>query len=148
MESISQAEHFREIAQRYSVSYQVYPESRVLRDGTLRQVGFCLELYGRNGDGRPLSPGDERAAEIYRGLRQIALQIAPQQAEACYYQVDGSNSLLVYGNPSSPRGSVLLEIHILHSDDCERPLDEDEIHALHEVEERLQELEVHRGARG
>ncbi len=138
-------EHLREIIHRFSVCYEVRTESTLLHDHKICQVGFCLDLCGRDGSGPPLSPGDERSKEIYRGLREIALQIVPEEEQDCRYELDDFHPSLHYPNQGGSRARVQLEIHILHRNGFDRPLDADETRALREMEDRLTNLGVHRG---
>ncbi len=145
MNSTLLADHTAEIVQRFSVSYAVRAESTVLHDHTIRPVGFCVELFGRDGDGPPLSPGDERSREIYRGLRNIALQVVPHENHDCQFELDDFHPSLHYGtNPRGP-AKVRLAIYILHRNGFDRPIDADVTQALHKVEDRLKELGIHHG---
>jgi hypothetical protein len=144
MTSTQTLEHVREIVHRFSVYYEVGPESTVLHDHAIRQVGFCLGLCGRDGQGPPLSPGDERSKEIYRGLREIAMQIIPAEERECRYQIDEFRPSLHYPNFGGSRATVQLEIHILHKHGFEQPIDAGETRALKEMEDRLKNLGIHR----
>ena len=145
MASTPPTEHVRQIVDRFSVYYDVRPESTVLHDHSIRQVGFCLDLYGRDGQGPPLSPGDERSKEVYQGLREIALQIMPDKEHECRYELGEFHSSLLYSNHGSSHACVPLEIHILHKSGFDRPVDAGESRALREMEERLKNLGVYRG---
>ena len=145
MTSTTQPEHIREIVHRFSVFYEVYPESTVLHDHTIRQVGFCVDLCGRPPQGINVSPRCARSKEIYRGLSEIARWVIPEEEFECCYELDGFDASLHCGNGAQDRGSVQLEIHILHEHGFDRPLDECELRALREVEDRLKNLGVDRG---
>jgi hypothetical protein len=145
MKSTSLPEHTREIVHRFSVSYDVRPESMVLHDHTIRQVGYCVDLYGADGDGPPLSPGDERSKEIYRALREIALQTVQEEDHNCRFELDGFYSSLHYdSDPKSP-ARVQLTIYILHRNGSERPINAGVAQALHKLEDRLKHLGIHHG---
>lgn len=145
MSSTTQAENIGDTVARLSVSYETRLESMLLADNSVRQVGYCLELCGRDGDGPPLSPGDERSKEIYRALREIALQVVPEEDHDCQFELDGSYSSLHYdNNPKSP-AKVHLAIYIFHKDGFERPIDSGLAQGLHELECRLQDLGIHNG---
>jgi len=145
MTSTTRPEQIREIVDRFLVYYEVYPESTVLHDHTIRQVGFCLDLYGRPPRGVNLSPGCTRSKEIYQGLSEIATRVVPEEGFECHYGLDGFDASLYYGNGAQDRGGVQLEMHILHQHGFDRPLDACEVLALREVEDRLKSLGVHRG---
>jgi hypothetical protein len=145
MTSTHTLEHVREIVRQFSVYYEVRPESMLLHDHTIRQVGFCVDLYGRDGQGPFLCPGDERSKEIYRGLREIALQIVPEEQEDCRYQLDDFDASLHYDSHGSKYGRVQLKIHILHKDGFQQPIDAGETRARREMEDRLRNLGIYRG---
>jgi hypothetical protein len=144
MTSTQTLAHARDIVRRFSVYYEVRPESTLLHDHTIRQVGFCVDLYGRDGQGPPLNPGDERSKEIYRGLWEIASQIVPEEQEDCRYQLDGFDASLHFDSHGSKCGRVQLKIHILHKHGFEQPIDAGETRALKEMEDRLKNLGIHR----
>ena len=145
MTSTTRPEHIREIVHRFSVFYEVYPESTVLHDHTIRQVGFCVDLCGRPPRGKNVSPGCARNKEIYGGLSQIASWVIPEKDFECCYELDGFDASLQCDEGAQDCGSVQLEIHILHQHGFDRPLDECELRALREVEDRLENLGVYRG---
>ncbi len=145
MTSTTRLEHIREIVNRFSVCYEVYPESTVLHDHTVRQVGFCVDLCGRPPLGTNVSPGYAPSEEIHGGLSQIASWVIPEKDFECCYQLDGFDTSLHCGSRAQDCGSVQLEIHILHQRGFDRPLDECEVRALREVEDRLENLGVCRG---
>lgn len=145
MTSTQTSEHVREVVHRFSVSYEVRPESAVLHDRTIRQVGFCIDLCGRDGQGPPLSPGDKKSKEIYRGLREIAMQIIQAGECECHYQIDEFQPSLRYPNNGGSRATVQLGIHIHHKHGFQQPIDADETRALRMIEDRLKDLGIHRG---
>jgi hypothetical protein len=145
MSSNSLAEQTQDMVEQFSVCYGVCAESTVLCDHSIRQIGYCLDLYGRDGNGPPLSPGDERSKEIYRALREIALQVVPEEDHDCRFELDEFYPSLQYSNnPKSP-ARVPLTIHILHKNGFHRPIDAVVTQALHELEDRLKYLGVHHG---
>ncbi len=97
MTSTTRPEHIREIVHRFSVFYEVYPESTVLYDHPIRQVGFCL---------CNVSPGCARSKEIYGGLSQIASWVIPEKDFECCYELDGFDASLHCGNGVQDCGSV------------------------------------------
>jgi hypothetical protein len=133
----------QDIVERFSICYGTCPESTVLRDHSIRQVGYCLDLYGRDGNGPPLSPGDERSRTIYRALREIALQIVPEEDHDCRFELDEFYPSLQYGNNPKGPARVPLTIHILHKNEFDRPIDAAVTQALHELEGLLRCLGVH-----
>jgi hypothetical protein len=142
MSSTLVAGQIQDMVERFSVCYAVCADSTVVRDHSIRQVGFCLDLYGRDGNGPPLSPGDERSKEIYRTLREIALQIVPEGGNDCRFELDKFYPSLQYGNnPRSP-ARVQLTIHILHKNGFDRPIDAAVTQALRELEDRLRYLGI------
>jgi hypothetical protein len=131
-------EHVREIAKRFHVHCEVYPELRVLHDHTTRQVGFCLELYGR------VSQDSRR--DVCLGLREISSFIVPATEGAARYEIDENPAAVHYcGNEEGGRPCVQLAIRILHHEGSERPVDEIQARALKEMEHRLEGLGVSRG---
>ena len=144
MSGVPTAEHVTEIVRQFSVSYEVRAESMLLRDHTIRQVGFCLDLYGRDGVAH-LSPGDERSKEIYQGLCEIASRIVAEEPVDCRYELGEFDSALRYGNSARDGGSVRLVIHIVHQNGFEQPVDPAETRALRELQGQLETLGVHQG---
>lgn len=145
MTSTQTLEHAKDIVRRFSVYYEVRPESTLLHDHTIRQVGFCFDLYGWDGQGPSLYPGDERSKEIYRGLREIALQIVPEEQEDCRYELDDFDASLHYDSHGSKYGRVQLKIHILHKDGFQQPIDAGETRARREMENWLKNLGIYHG---
>jgi hypothetical protein len=134
--------YVREIASRFHVHYEVYPESLVLSDHKIRQIGFCLELYGEVG----AALGKNRVQEVRRSLRVIASSVLQADA-ACSFEVIEPADTLCYC--SSQRGfqfCVRLAIRILHRTGWEHPLDGLQRRALAEMEQRLGHLGVTKGA--
>jgi hypothetical protein len=136
----------RELARRLHVHYEVYPDSVILRDHSIRSVGFCVELYGQVADHPGLRPESDRAKEVYGVLREISTLIVPDADDGCRYQMRGSSAAFYFcGSQPADRGCVRLEIRILHRDDWDRPIDAFESRALQEIEDRLDRLGVPRG---
>lgn len=144
MASTPTMKHITELAHQFSVCYEVWPESAVPRDHTTRQVGFCLELHGRDGDGSPLSPGDDRSKEIYCGLREIAMRVVPEEKDGCRYKLGEFDASLHYAKSWRSPATVQLGIHILHNNGSYRTVDASETRALRETEDRLKNLGIYR----
>ena len=139
-------QHGSELARRLHIHYEVYPESVILRDHSIRSVGYCVELYGQVGDDSGCGPVADRANEVYGVLREISTLIVPHGDDACRYQMRGSSAIFYYcGSQPADRGCVRLEIRILHRDHWDRPIDAFESRALQEIEDRLDGLRVPRG---
>jgi hypothetical protein len=135
-----------EIVRQFQVHYEVYPESVVLRDRSIRHVGFRLELYGRVGSDAHVRPGDDRCREVCRGLRQISSSIVAATNGGCLCDVAGTAaSLYSCGGQGGAHACVRVDIRIFHGDGCERPIDPTQARALHEMEEHLGALGVSRG---
>jgi hypothetical protein len=151
MESASSPSHstpppanVSEIVRGCRVHYEIYPESVVLRDHSLRQVGFRLELYGRVGPG--VRPGDDRCREVCRGLRRLSSLVVSGTDGGCLCEVAVFPALLTWcGGQEGADACVRLDIRILHGDGCERPIDPAQGLALREMESRLGEFGVSRG---
>jgi len=132
------------ILERYAISYEVRGESSVLRDHTVRQVGYLVDLYGS--DGSPLAAGDERCQEIFRGLSKIARGILPPEGEDCCVSIEGFHPQLHFGVGGNRHGSVRLEMQVRHRHEIDRPVDAGEAQALKALLARLEAL-VGRGGR-
>jgi len=138
--------HVSELARRLRVHYEVYPDSVILRDHSIRSVGFCVELYGQAADDPGLRPVADRAKEVYGVLREISTLVVPDADDGCRYQMRGSSAAFYfYGSKPADRGCVRMEIRILHRDHWDRPIDAFESRALQEIEDRLAGLGVPRG---
>jgi hypothetical protein len=151
MESASSASHHTpapaevgEIVRRFRVHYDVYPESVALRDHSIRQVGFRLELSGEVGPGA--RPGDDRCREVCHGLRRLSSLVLSGKNGGCLCEVAVFPALLAYdGGQEGSQACVRVDIRILHDDGCERPIDPAQGLALREMESRLEEFGVSRG---
>jgi hypothetical protein len=133
-----------EIVRRFRVHYDVYPESAVLRDHSIRQVGFRLELSGEVGAGA--RPGDDRCREVCHGLLRLSSLVVSGTSGGCLCEVAVFPAMLAYdgGQEGSP-ACVRLDIRILHDGGCERPIDPSQGLALRELQNRLGEFGVSRG---
>jgi len=132
------------ILERYAISYEVRTQWSVLRDHTLRQVGYLVDLYGS--DGSRLAAGDERCQEIFRGLSKIARGILPPDEGDCCISIEGFHPQLHLGVGGNGHGSVRLEMHVRHRHEIDRPVDAGEAQALKALLARLEAL-VGRGGR-
>jgi hypothetical protein len=132
----------REIAKRFHVHYEVYPEMLVLPNHNTRQIGFCLELYGEVG----VPVGNDRCTEARRSLKLVSSSVLAAAKEDCRLELIDSPGALYYC--SSQRGlwpCVRLVISILHRDNYERPLDGDQRRALESIENGLRLLGAPKG---
>ena len=118
---------------RFTVFYEVCPESAVLAGHAIRQVGYVVNLYGDDERGRPLHPGDDRCREILRGLYRIARGAAPADDGACHSDINGVDASLHYLKGATGHGCVRLEICILHAGAPDRPMEADQKRALEEI---------------
>ena len=135
-------EELRRLLDRFAVGYEISPESAVVRDHAIRQVGYVVHLYGDDERDRPLFPGDERSREILRGLHRIAGWAVPADDRACHIEIDGIGASLHYLKSGKGRGCVGVEIHILHAGVSDRPMDADQKCALEALVGRLEALGV------
>ena len=142
MNNNSSLEDIRKLVERFAISYDVFPESAVLRDHAIRQVGYVVNLYGDDERDRPLHPGDERCGEVIRGLYRVARWVIPPDERACHIDINGANDSLHYLQSGKERGLLQVEIHVLHGDALDASLDADEKRALEELIGRLESLGV------
>ncbi len=145
MESEQTEQRLREIVARYRVYYEIRPESVPLKDHSLQEVGFRLELHGEHATGSHPMPGCTLCQEIYAGLREIAAWILPKEIRDSSYDLEAFDASLHYSHPTKDPGSVQLGIDILHRSGFDRPVDACEVRCLREMEEKLRRLEVRRG---
>jgi len=135
-----------ELARKFHVHYELYPESMVLRDHSIRQVGFCIELHARVGTNSGVQLGDNQCREAFRGLREVSSFLVPAAEGDCCYDVGNSPHTLCYhGNPQEGQGCVRLEIRVLRREGWEHPGNGTEARALRVMQDRLQVLRVPRG---
>jgi hypothetical protein len=146
MESKQTEQRLREIAAQHHVYYKIWPEQVPLKDHSLQEVGFRLELHGEHAKESHPMPGCALCWEIYRGLREIAYWILPKEIRDSYYDLEAFDASLHYSHPTKDLGSVQLGIDILHRSGFDRPVDACEVRCLQEMEEKLKRLGVHRGS--
>jgi hypothetical protein len=133
-----------EIVRRFHVHYEVYPETVALRDHSIRNVGYRLELYGRVAPG--VRPGDGAFREVCRELLDLSSFIVAGAKSGCLCEVGVSPAALYFsGSQERAQACVRLDIRIFHGEGCERPIDPMQERALHDMEERLGALGVSRG---
>ena len=145
MESEQTEQRLREIVVRHCVYYEVRRESVPLKDHSLQEVGFRLELHGRHAAGSHPMPGCALCQEIYGGLREIAAWILPKEIRDSSYDLEAFDASLHYSHATKDPGSVQLGIDILHRSGFDRPVDACEVRCLREMEEKLKRLGVRRG---
>lgn len=146
MESEQIEQRLREVVARHRVYYEIRPEQVPLKDHSLQEVGFQLELHGEHAKGAHPTPGCALCQEIYRGLREIAAWILPKEIRDSSYDLEAFDASLHYSHPTKDPGSVQLGIDILHRSGFDRPVDACEVRCLREMEEKLNRLGVHRGS--
>jgi len=146
LEMTAPPEGVERFLERFTVFYEVCPESAVLRGHVIRQVGYVVNLYGADERGRSLEPGDDRCREILRGLYRIARGAAPADDGACHIEISGVDASLHYLKGGNGHGSVRLEIRILHAGAPDRPTDADQRCALVDLVGRLEALGVRSGS--
>ena len=145
MESVQTEQRLREIAARHRVYYEIRREQVPLKDHTLQEVGYRLELHGEHAAGSHPMPGCALCQEIYRGLREIAVWILPTEIRDSSYDLEAFDASLHYSHPTKDPGSVQLGIDILHRSGFDRPVDACEVRCLREMEEKLRRLGLRRG---
>lgn len=138
-------EELRRLVERFAIRYEVSPESAVLRDHAIRQVGYVVNLYGDDERGGPLRAGDDRCRQILRGLCRISRWAAPADDETCHIDINPVEASLHYLKLETGHGCVRLEIRILHAGAPERSMDADQNRALEELVGRLEALGVRSG---
>ena len=140
-------ERVDELARKFPVHYELYPESMALLDHSIRQVGFCIELHAQVGMDSGVQLGDSRCREAFRGLREVSSFLVPEAEDDCCYDVGNSPHTLCYhGNPQEGQGCVRLDIRVLRREWWERPDKGTEAGALRVMEDRLRALGVRRGS--
>jgi hypothetical protein len=115
-----------------------------LKDHSLQEVGFRLELHGEHAEGSHPMPGCALCQEIYMGLQEIAAWILPKEIRDSSYDLEAFDSSLHYSDPIKDPGSVRLGIAILHRSGFDRPVDACEVRCLREIQEKLRRLGVPR----
>jgi hypothetical protein len=145
VESEQTEQRLREIVARHRVYYEIRREQVPLKDHTLQEVGFRLELHGQHTTGSHPTPGCALCQEVYAGLREIAAWILPKEIRDSSYDLEPFDASLHYSHPTKDPGSVQLGIDILHRSGFDRPVDACELRCLREMEEELRRLGVRRG---
>jgi hypothetical protein len=130
----------KESAQQCHAHYEVSFESTALPDHTIRNVGYRLELYGRVGPDGKVRPGDDRCREVFHTLESLARLVVPGAESARLCTIRCSPGALYYCGPGGKQACVRLEIRVMGSEGCDRPIDAQAAHALREMEERLRAL--------
>ena len=134
---------FKSVLERFTVFYEIYPESVVLRDHSIRQVAYVVDLYGKDKHEPPIHPGDKRCHEVFRGLYKIACWLLPTDYGACHIDIDSFHASLHYVDGWKEPGYMQLGLHIYHLDKLDKPLDTDQKGVLDELIKRLEALGVY-----
>ena len=138
-------ERVDEVVTQFHVHYEVYAESMAMRDHSIRQVGFCVELHARVGGESGVRLGDDQCREAIIGLLEVSSFLVPAAEGDCCYDVDGSPFALCYhGSPQEGQGCVRLDIRVRRRDGWNRPVNGMDARALQEMEHRLRALGVPR----
>jgi hypothetical protein len=136
-------ERVEDVARQFHVHYEVHPESVALRDQSIRQVGFRLELHAGVGTDSGARLGDDQCREAILGLLDVSSFLVPAAEGDCCYEVSGSPTAFYnLGIPQGGQGCVRLDIRVRRREGWERPVNGMEARVLRELEDRLRDLGV------
>ena len=145
MESTEKKSELKEMAERFRVCWEVWPEYRYVNDEK-RQIGFSLELYGTH---EPRvehpSPGCPECFPVFEALKSIAREILPREERPSTYEIGIYDAELHYTSKRANRPDVMVPIKILHREGFELPLDECEVRCLNEMKQRLRDIGAYEG---
>lgn len=140
-------ERLEEVARQFHVHYEVHPEPVALRDRSIRQVGFRLELHARVGTDSGVRLGDDGCREAIIGLLEVSSFFVPSVECGYCYEITGSPAAFYHhDSPQGGQSCVRLEIRLLRREGWEPPVHGMEASALREMENRLRALGVPRGS--
>jgi hypothetical protein len=135
----------RELAQRYAITYRVFPEWAPDARGRQQRAGFDLELSGTADPESPSRQGPPVDNEVlvasHAAVREVVdWALAGGATDVCI-SVDPWNQTLVH-EPKAGRWLVQVAAHVLHCGSVGRPVDESQQRYLSEVRHRLTSLGV------
>ena len=139
-------EELKQIIERHTVRYEVYPHYEIATNGDRVMVGFDLELYGTHEHGKTsLSPGCRLCEETYADLRHLAESILPKEQRPSTYEIPPFDASL----HESAGGvfEVVAAIRIEHRHGFFDPVDACEERCLKEMCQKLTDLGVSAGHR-
>ena len=137
-----QSTDIRELAQRYHVCWDVWPEYAFINHEK-RQIGFELDLSGtHNGGGEHPEPGCKKCLEIYQALVRIAQNVLPSGNSDVVPELGPYDQGIHYSARRGNRPEVVLRIRIVHRKAFERSVDAAEIRYLEKLQQRLEDLGI------
>jgi hypothetical protein len=145
MES-EKVKNLKQIIEKHTVRYEVWPHYEIATNGDRVMVGFDLELYGTHEHGKTsLSPGCHLCEETYADLRHLAESVLPSEQRPSTYEIPPFDASL----HESARGvfEVLASIRIEHRHGFFNPVDVCEERCLREMCQKLSDLGVSTGHR-
>jgi hypothetical protein len=112
--NMNSEDELKALIPRYHVCWSSYPEKAII-DGTVRQVGFRVELYGTClPETRYADPGFVRCYEVWAALKQVAKWIMPKVPREFECEVEIFDNAIHYSGIRRNRGDVELHIRIVH----------------------------------
>jgi len=143
-QTVFTGESLREIAERHSVCYEVWPEWSV-SGGRAVRVGFSVTLCGvsERGEGQPDLPGSGHAFKTYTTMRRVAELILPKEERSCRFEVEAfDRSWHVAPSVRRGRNETVVTIKILHRRNFHAPIDDCQQQCLSEIRESLARLAI------
>jgi hypothetical protein len=134
----------REWVREHKVTWELGPWKEMVGHGAVA-VGFELRLLARYPPEAHPMPGCHDCAEIYQGLREVALVTLPREHRPTLYEIEPFQAALHLRRESEWAPEVQLAVHIIHREGYLRPLDECERRCAAEIEQNLARLGVQPG---
>jgi hypothetical protein len=138
-------DYLRKLVRKHKVSWEVWPEYHIDREGKRIQIGFELNLIGTHDHSEKIiEPGSPECMKIYESLSRIAHWITPRE-EDTLYEIGIFDASIHYSSQRRFRPEIILTAKILHKEGFDRPTDASEVQSLKEMEEKLERLGARKG---
>lgn len=131
----------REWIQKHKVCWELLRHN-ILNKGKILQVGFELYLYAQHTEGTEPSPGCEECYELYKKLREIALQVLPVENRPTRYEITPFDSSFHMRSKNDIKTEVQLMLLIIHRSEYLNTVDDCERKCSTEIQKNLKHLGV------
>jgi len=136
---MSSEQELKALITKYRICWSTYPEKAFV-DGTLRQIGFRLELYGTHPpDVVHADPGCVHCQDVWSALKRVANSITPPNDRDSEYEIETFDDSIHYSKLRKNRPDVEFHIQIIHKSGF-GPVDECENRCLNEMTAKLEQL--------